>query len=343
MLSEAVGLKLFTISIDTEADCSVDWTGAVPESYRNLTALRERLLPAIEKYGAIATLLLNGDIIERDGPSRICERLSHDVGWELGTHLHGEFVAPEVRHTSPAGIRLLDFQCGYGPEMEFRKMQTLTTMFRERFGYPPISFRAGRFGAGSRTFEICLKLGYEVDTSVVPGAIFQEGAAIADFRAFDFKPSIVACNETRRLVEIPVTVKPGLMKPVSHYLGLCGSRETKSLKFLRKFLARAKCRFDRMTLPLHKSTWLRPSFSTSSAMTGVLQWLANLEPHHPVVANMMFHSNELQAGASPYNASDAEVASFLERMSSTFGSARALGYQFVSLAEAGRLLGKLLV
>lgn len=136
--------KFFVISIDTEADCSRDWTGRSPESYTNINALESLLLPLLARHGALATLLLNNDVTEREAPSAICERLNHEAKWELGTHLHGEFVEPDRKHSSPAAVKLRDFQCGYQPDIERAKLATLTQTFINRFSFRPTSFRAGR-------------------------------------------------------------------------------------------------------------------------------------------------------------------------------------------------------
>jgi len=336
-------MRYFVISIDAEADCGADWAGAVPESYSNLHCLQERLRPILEPYDAPATLLLNGDIIMRDGPSAECERIAGESGWELGTHLHGEFMAPEMTHSGPAGMRLKDFQCGYGYDLEFRKMQTLTELFRDRFGYFPASFRAGRFGAGPDTFRICLELGYEVDSSVVPGYQLRQekkgDCPIADFRSFDFRPSIVAGNADRSLLEIPVMVRPGVFQPISESAGARWLQANEAVPLaLRKFVARSSYVIDRAIKPLHRSTWFRPSYSTAAEMSGVLRWLSKQGEGAPVVANMMFHSNELLPGGSPYNATEGDVSCFLEKISSSLVTARSLGYTFVTLAGAARAI-----
>ncbi len=112
---------LFTISIDTEADCSLDWTGASPESYLNISALKNKLLPILNQQGCVATLLLNADIIQRESPSKICEDLYCKEGWELGTHLHGELVEPLLKYTSPAGIGLVICNASIQPKLSLKK------------------------------------------------------------------------------------------------------------------------------------------------------------------------------------------------------------------------------
>lgn len=262
-------MKLSAISIDTEADTGADWVGRSPESYRNLERLESALLPLAQRQNATVTLLLSGDVIARDGPAAICARLEREEGWELGTHLHGEFEPPERRYAGPAGVRLREVQAAYTPEVERQKMRSITRKFADRFGHQPAAFRAGRYGASARTLDICLELGYQVDSSVVPGQMWWEDKTRLDFTGFDVTPYVWRRGR-RALVEIPISVRPGRL-PFSwnrrvqqlngrnHPTGW--SRWT--LPALRKIGA-----------PLWRPIWLRPSYSSSAQMGGVLRWLA---------------------------------------------------------------------
>ncbi|MDI6809238.1 MAG: hypothetical protein QME66_09690 [Candidatus Eisenbacteria bacterium] len=328
-------MKLFVITIDTEADCSADWTGRAPESYANLLEMQRTLVPVLRKAGAAATLLLSPDVIERDEPSHICDVLEQNHGWELGAHLHGEFVEPSRRYAGPAGVKLSEFQCQYPPQLEFAKMQTLKQVFQKRFGRAPCSFRAGRFGAGPETFKICHKLGYKVDTSVVPGTLFREGEATADFREFDSVPRVVAANGGR-LIEIPITVRRGRINLDRGSVNQVGGLPRVQSLLGRCTPSRVKPFLLKVTAPVHKSVWLRPSYSSARQMAGLLKWIVQRESSHPAVANMMFHSNELLPGASPYNASNGDVAAFLSRLSATINVAKRLDFEFVTLTQAAR-------
>jgi hypothetical protein len=334
-------LRLFVITIDTEADCSPDWTGATPESYQNIALLQTHLLPVLEKFGAKATLLLNADIIEREIPSRYCETLSNENGWELGTHLHGELVNPNRKYLSPAGIKLSDFQCAYPPEVEYQKMKTLTDMFIQRYGYQPLSFRAGRYGAGRNTFMSCLSLGYLVDTSIVPYNIIQEGEVYINNLDYEATPFIIAKENGKHLIELPITVKRGRFKPI-------GVRITRL--FLLKKLPRKTSHLlilpfriiDRITRPFHCTIWLRPSFSTIIQMKDVLNWLVR-RAQDIAVANMMFHSNEILENASPYNLTKSAVQNFLQRIEFVLRYAQEQNFCFTTLSQAARLSEKYLL
>jgi hypothetical protein len=326
-------VRLFVITVDTEADCDREWRGKIPDSYTNLSLLRTQLAPICVEYGAVATLLLNGDIIERDDPSRICAEVSEAKSWELGVHLHGEFVEPDRSYPGPAGVVLSDFQCGYEDAIEYAKMVTITERFTQRFQYSPKSFRAGRFGAGPRTFEICARLGYEVDTSVVPGYRFHNGSAVADFTRFDCRPEKIN-TVAGKIWEFPVTVRPGIIGRSQRARDIAAASQGGAIKTLT---ARAKRMAYSVCEPLLRPTWLRPSYTSATDLRSVLKWLADGTREH-VVANMMFHSSELLPGASPYTHSQADVDEFLFRISNALRTARELGFQFATLSGCARLL-----
>ena len=327
-------LRLFVITIDTEADCSPDWTGSVPESYLNIFLLRERLLPILEKYGAVATLLLNADIIQREAPSSACESLSKVFGWELGAHLHGELVEPYRIYSSPAGIRLSQFQCAYPFEIELQKMKTLTDLFVERFGYRPASFRAGRYGAGLNTYKICLILDYQVDTSVVPYTLLRESDILIDNLRYTHKPLTIYRDKEKSLLEVPITVKPGLItKPSWFFVHRKGNKLNRLKEKEQRLWNLTQKILDKATYPLHRHRWLRPSYSSWADMKNILNWLSR-QRDGSIVGNMMFHSNELLEGASPYNLTRSDVEIFLLKIDRTLRLAQDLGFRFVSLAAA---------
>ena len=336
-------MKLFVITIDTEADYGPGWVGATPESYRNLLELERVLLPITERWGAPVTLLLSGDVIERDAPSRLCEELSRKQGWELGAHLHGEFEEPQRRHLSPAGVRLKDMQCLYSQEMEHGKMAGIHGRFTRRFGYPPRSFRAGRYGVSERTLQICSQLGYCVDSSVVPGVRFEEDGAVLDFRGHSVHPSLVD-DPAGAIVEIPITVKPPVVR--NRHGGSGGTNGGQELRAIgRNGLARrlgagarhwAARLAPKWVKALRKPVWLRPTYSSSAEMAAVLRWLVRDRSERPIVANMMFHSNELLPGGSPYYTTEQQVRDFVERTTAVLDEAPRLGFEFCTLTTAAQ-------
>ncbi len=216
-------------------------------------------------------------------------------------------------------------------------MANLKAIFIERYDHSPVSFRAGRYGAGNNTLSICLQLGYRVDTSIVPYTIFREGKILINNASYTVEPFFIE-NGQQWLLEIPITVMPGLISTPSYVL--IGQRLYHDLPPSSKRIVDILIKIiDRIFLPLHKKIWLRPSYSSLNQMKRVLLWLRK-QKNIPIVANMMFHSNELIPNASPYNRTEDDVKLFLSKISSIIQYATELGFKFVTLENAADVIRK---
>ena len=161
------------ITIDTECDHDTNWARSRPLTYTSVTTgIPNVLQPIFTQLTAVPTYLLTVEVMEND---ECVASLRNIAGaHELGTHLHAGFVEPEKYHYDYAGVDCPDFQCHYTPGVEYQKLENLTRLFEEQFSYRPVSFRAGRFGAGVQTIDALEKLGYLVDSSVTPHILWSE-------------------------------------------------------------------------------------------------------------------------------------------------------------------------
>jgi len=296
-------MKYFCITIDTECDCSPDWSSSNPLSFRSIEqGIPHLLQPLFSRFHAIPTYLVTTEVLE----NRSCVETLKKLGGscELGTHLHPEFSPPQKKYERIDGVRANDFLCRYDEETEYLKLETITDLFTDRFGYRPLSFRAGRFGAGPSTIRSLQKLGYLADTSVTPHVQWESRQGTLDFtRAAEqpYYPDCV-CDITRRglggVLEVPVSIyKPFLRGP----------------------------------------RWLRPSCVVPvQAIIGVLDYL-DRKYGGDSVANMMFHSMEVIPGASPYCATEADVTVYLNVLEKVLADAARRGYTFIGLGEAARI------
>lgn len=321
---------LVAVSIDTECDHDRHWRRSAPLAFRSIVeGLPERLQPAFAEVGAVPTYLLTAEVMEDERAVAALRAL--DGPHELGTHLHAAFVAPERRYRRGEGVSSPDFQCLLPAALERAKLETLTSLFRARFGRAPRSFRAGRYAAGPATLASLEALGYAVDTSVVPGTLWREReppgrasrlaarlAALArtprravDFRGAPEQPYFPADDRLARPgryrpgrpLEVPVSVRPA------------------------SWFA-----------PWSGPTWFRPRFASVERMKAVVrhQLARHRAPGRAVVVNMMFHSMEVIEGASPYPQSADEVRRFLDDMREALGWCAREGARFVPLAALRR-------
>jgi hypothetical protein len=270
------------ITIDTECDHDPQWARSKPLAFESVTTgIPDRLQPLFEAVGAVPTYLLTVEVLEDAASVAALRGLGGQ--YELGTHLHSAFVAPEKKFHDYAGVDSPDFQCHCAPEVEFRKLQNLTNLFESSFGYRPRSFRAGRYGAGANTITSLARLGYAIETSVTPYIRWPHPDGDVDYRNAPAQPYFPAkgnlcAPDTKAgpILEIPITMK-------------------------RRFLRGPR--------------WLRPWFSSVPAMKAVVRHhLQRYRDRRIVVLNMMFHSMEVIPRATPYPQSTSDVQRFLDEL-----------------------------
>lgn len=258
------------VTIDTEVDRSPNWATSNPLTFSGvLEAIPNILQPVFKKLGIKPTYFVSNEVMEN---RECCRVLNSLADCELGAHLHGDFVSPWKKITDLAGYLCKDMEWEYAPDVEFKKLQSLTNQFIKSFGYRPTSFRAGRFGIGHNTGKFLMKLGYLVDSSVTPGIVWtsSKGEKCPDFSTLKASPYFISENGDiwakgkSKLLEIPVTIK-----------------------------AKAK-----------KQVWFRPWYSTLEE----LSWVVD---HSDETIVMMFHNVELLPGMSPYPQSKKDVQAYL--------------------------------
>ncbi|MBI1178019.1 glycosyltransferase [bacterium] len=296
------------VTIDTECDKSASWRTASPLSFRAVTdAIPNLLQPLFAEFGIRPTYLLSPEILLNPDCVDVLRSL-RDV--ELTTHLHGDYVAPRPKTWDFAGTLTDEMQWEYGPEIEHAKLATLTELFRQQFGYQPLSFRAGRFGASSHTCRILRELGYLIDSSVTPHICWtsRRGAKQPDYRSFSEFPyrvgpdGNIALPGKSQFVELPVTILPA---------GTVSSA------------------------PAGEPVWFRPWYSNADTLCEIVRQVS-AQPardghRRPLV--MMFHNVELVAGASPYPQSKTDVSRFTDMLKQVFAFARRVGAQPCTMAE----------
>lgn len=294
---------LVTISIDTECDHDINWVRANPITYDSINeGVPNRLQPAFDSIGAVPTYLLTVEVMEDEESVNTLRALKGN--YEFGTHLHAAFIEPQKKFHDYAGIDSPDFQCSYPPDIEFQKLDNLTKLFKEKFGYSPTSFRAGRYGANAHSVNSLEKLGYKVDTSVTPLIKWNEPNAEVDFRKapmqpyFPSKSALATAGEysNGRILEAPVTIMP---------------------RTLRRFPA-----------------WFRPHFANASMMKKIVRYHMRKFSDRPVLnINMMFHSMEIIEAASPYCQSPEDVKRFIDEMLEGLSWCKDEGMEFCGLSD----------
>lgn len=289
------------ISIDTECDKGPGWIIQRPMSFKNVTSgMSDTFTPLFSSHGIRPTYLLSPEILHDDECVATLRTLK-DV--ELGTHLHEEFIEPRPNWGAD---RTKSIQCDLEYWLEREKLVRLSDLFEKCFGYRPMSFRAGRFGISARTMRYLKELGYLVDSSVTPFKThYYESGTVNNFwgeRPFPYRVPGVG------ILQVPVTIvnRDFSRLPVS-ILKLLEDRRTLPRRILNRLGYRSK------------SEWFRPYRSTSEMLIRVAEELIRSCPNdQDPVLNMMFHSNEIIPGASPYCQTIVEVDEYVRSMAETF-------------------------
>ncbi len=252
--------RYFCITLDVEPDCTVRWNRSNPLTFSNIEmGIAEILHPLFMHYGIKPTYLISPEVLKHTQSVEILKALKN---CEFGTHLHSEYIGPELKYENPAGTRSCEFPCNLTDELEFAKIKSITELFNKCFGYYPKSYRAARFGADNDTLRWLAELGYNVDTSVTPNINWQSKGG-PDFTKCPVQPYWF---EKSKLLEVPVTI--------------------------------AGKRFWLLPDKWFCYKWLRPTTMTFTEM----KILTNefIRNYNDPVMNMMFHTMEIIPKASPY-------------------------------------------
>jgi glycosyltransferase involved in cell wall biosynthesis len=293
---DALARPHLCVVVDTEEQ--FDWQG--PFSRHNVAVSAIGALPLAQtlfaRYGLRPAYLLDHPIVTSP--------LGRDLigGWraaglcEIGAQLHAWVNPPHVEEVSVAN----SFAGNLPPGLERQKLEVLTDGIAEAFGEAPRIYKAGRYGLGPSTATTLERLGYAVDTSVLPHTDlrFKLGP---DLRCFGPQPFLF--GEARQLLQLPVTRgfighAPALGAAIFPLV----EGEAALPSRARGALARTGV-VDRVTL-----TPEGISLAQMKALTRALMARGQR------VFVMSFHSPSLEPGHTPYVVDAATRAAFLARI-----------------------------
>jgi hypothetical protein len=300
-----------TITIDVEPDCTPTWHYSNPLRFNGVkVGIKEILQPLFNKYNVKPTYLINNVVLEDKESVETFKNLKGE--FELGTHLHSEFIEPGKIFSDYAGKKGEMNQCFLNPEIEFEKLNNITKLFADNFGFMPKAFRAGRFSAGNNTIKCLKSLGYKVDTSVTPNINWcdktREGNV--DFTNAPVQPYHISDNNILKednngsILEVPVTI----------------------INIKKIFRTRLQ--------------WLRPHYSDYSDFRKIFYTMKRKYKNKMLVLNMMFHNVEVIPNISPYTSSEAEVAEYLKSLEKFLQLMQKYNVKGATISEIYELSGK---
>lgn len=254
------------------------------------------------RLGIVSTYLIDYPVATQKSSVNILKEFLKQGICEIGTHLHPWCNPPYEEELSHRN----SYPHNLSPELQQKKLETLTKAIQDNFGVQPISYRAGRFGFDESSIKILEELEYKIDTSLVP----YRNNKISDEPSFgmvQLKPYYLDYHDIRyagnsKILEIPITVEfnrslPEFVKKIYPSLPDIGIRRLLKNTFGVELI------------------WLRPSYSSLNNMKKLAD---NVISSGVTVLNMMFHSTELMPGASPYNKTQEDVDLFLKKIENFF-------------------------
>ena len=296
------------VTIDTEeeglwsgnysAETTVDNISAVPP-FQSLC----------DQFSIRPTYLITSPVVESSDAVEILRSIQDTGRCEIGTHVH-PWNSPPIVDTE-SGPRD-SYLCNLPADIQHAKLEQLTDQIESSFGSRPVSFRAGRYGIGATAMRSLRKLGYCVDSSVLPRVDYRSQNG-PDFRAATCRPyfpadsDILSNGSDESLLEIPVTVG------FTH-------RHFELADRLRRGAARTPWRQMRAVGILD-----RTGIATKVKLSPEQATLAQMKQLSTAVINrgvqvlvLMFHSSSLLPGCSPYVKTEQDLDRFLERLSAFF-------------------------
>jgi hypothetical protein len=317
--------KYLVITIDVEPDCTPNWRYSSPLRFDGVAeGIANRLQPLFNKYDMAPTYLVNNVVLEDEKSCRILRSL--DGKFELGTHLHPEFIEPAKTEWDYAGKKGEANCCFLPPDVEFEKIKSITDLFIRRFSYSPVSFRAGRFSAGPNTIESLARLGYKVDTSVTPHVNWNDKTRErpVDYTSAGEQPYFIQpgnypnAGHDTHILEVPVTIS---------------LRKVKFFKELRRTYFGLRHQFES-----RRPVWLRPVFSGLRDFIELTEeYAVRYSNNDIIIYNMMFHNVEAMPALSPYTKTEQDCAAYLGLLENFFIFCSKNNIRGLTLADVGQI------
>jgi len=286
------------VGIDTEGDNQWDAAARARQTFENIYAL-PRLHALFARHGVRPAYLITYPVATDPRSADVLGELLAGGDCEIGAHHH----AWETPPCSEADVRRHPYASSL-PRPQFeRQLESLTGAIASAVGRRPVSYRSGRFGFSADHVAGLERLGYRVESSVVP-LFYESHKGGPEFVDAPLTPYFLAYDNTTRagstdVLEVPVSaaLNRRLPRALQHaYARVPGPYTTK--RVLR-------------VLRLLRMRWLRPSYSSLDDMIALARDLA--EASEPVL-NVLFHSSEAIVGGSPYNRTQSELDAFCDRL-----------------------------
>ena len=306
------------VVVDTEEE--FDWQQPFDRRRTSTASIpaQDRAHAIYDRYGVVPTYVMDYPVATAPVAARYLRRLVDAGRADFGTHCHPWVTPPH----DEAVNNVNSFHGNLPPELEAAKIRASTDAVAQAFGAAPLSFKAGRYGLGPKTFDTLIELGYTVDCSFVPHTSFRALSG-PDFYGTPEQPFFT--DSTRRLLEVPLTV--GYSGPLNAFgrkvNGFVDAPLAQGLR-LPGILSR---------LGLMERARLSPEGFDAATQCRLLRAMVAQGVR---VFTMTYHSPSLAPGHTPYVPDEAALDAFLGCIDTVLDCFQnELGGGFTTLAALG--------
>ncbi len=230
-----------------------------------------------DEYDFKPTWLSNWEMLCDDSFMEFAKKNADNC--EIGIHIHAWNSPPlyTLRKDRPdCNPYLIEY-----PEwiME-EKIKKITEEFENKFGYRPVSHRAGRWGINQKYFQLLSKYGYKYDCSITPGIDWSKSKGQTKKMLgpnYRFEKNEISIREG--IIEIPLNTEK-----MHYYANDANCSVLRSVKRI----VNGVC---------GQYIYLRPGAFPINYLLKMIEHVKNSDSTYLM---LMLHSSELMPGGSPY-------------------------------------------
>jgi len=315
------------VTIDTEED---NWgmyspAGQTVENIKKVPVLQQ----LFDDVQVTPTYLITYPVAADEASIAILKPIFDQGRCEIGAQCH-PWNTPPFDPSKDASSRRNSMLCNLPVEIQLRKITSLHETILRNFGMEPTSFRSGRWGFSSDVSKCLYKLGYTIDTSILPYSDWSDwsheyGPNFSDispkpYRFFPETPFVESAHGP--LVEIPATV--GYLQ---QNFKLCSKI---SRLFMKKPISRLKLAGILHRLGWLNRIWLSPEVSNSAEMIKLARRMKS--NGYPLI-NLFFHSPALLAGLTPFVRTKEDEHQIVSRIKEFLAFTRNEGIESIRLSD----------
>lgn len=297
--------------MDTEGDNLWKWKPGEPITTEN-TQYIPRFQELCEKYGFQPVYLTNYEMAMDDRWVAYSKEKAREGKCEIGMHLHAWNTPPEYPLENRFGGN--PYITEYPAEIIDQKVSTMMTLLQDRYEFPILSHRSGRWATNAAYFDSLARHGIRIDCSVTPQIDLSMLPGRSQSNGNDYRKAPKGVYRVHPdILEVPMTTR-----------------------FIHHF-SEGSLKHRARTLLLGDKVWLRPIWHSIKQMQLLTRRV--IAEGNGDYLEFMIHSSELMPGGSSYFADAEAVETLYGIMETYFQYVSDLGYQGQTLQMFAKLQG----